>query len=51
MRPVERRAIVEEIRRAKRDGISRDVLPTAREGQLAGYLAGLQKALELAQGA
>jgi len=40
--------IEEELERANVDGISRDVLPNAREGQLAGYLAGLQKALELA---
>lgn len=27
--------------RAERDGISRETLPSAREGQLDGYLAGL----------
>lgn len=37
-----------EIVRATRDGISRETLPTAREGQLDGYLAGLKKAKRLA---
>lgn len=37
-----------EIKRAKRDGISRETLPTAREGQLDSYIAGLRKALALA---
>lgn len=41
-------AIEDELERAEIDGISRDVLPNAKEGQLTGYLAGLQKALQLA---
>jgi hypothetical protein len=41
--------IQQEIVRASRDGIRRETLPTAREGQLAGYLAGLEAAKRLAQ--
>lgn len=37
-----------ELERANVDGISRETLPNAREGQLDGYLAGLQEALRIA---
>lgn len=47
MTTLRERLIRREISRAKRDGIGRDVLPTAREGQLDGYIAGLQKALKI----
>ena len=36
--------------RARRFGIGRDTLPTAREGQLDGYLAGLKRAEKIARG-
>jgi len=41
-------AIKSELERAKLDGISRETLPTAREGQLDGYIAGLRWALKTA---
>ena len=43
------RAIQAERERARTEGISRETLPTAREGQLDGYLAGLRKAQEIAE--
>lgn len=41
-------AILYEEERAAFEGISRETLPTAREGQLDGYLAGLRKAARIA---
>jgi hypothetical protein len=41
--------IQQEIVRATCDGIGRETLSTAREGQLAGYLAGLEAAKRLAR--
>ena len=38
-----------ERRRAQLEGIGRDTLPTAREGQLDGYIAGLNHAILLAR--
>jgi len=42
------RGILAEIERAEIEGISRETLPTAREGQLDGYLAGCEKCLRIA---